>query len=274
MSDKISKTFCILPWIHLSTRPNGHMRVCCTANASSAGKTNDKKYGGEIGILKEDDGYPSNLGHHDILTSWNSSYMRTIRRMMLDGQIPPPCSKCFVEEDAGHRSKRNWETAYWSERIDVEKLINDTEEDGSVPPEICYMDLRMGTKCNLKCIMCSPHDSSLWESDWNKLYPMIKNHSLKELCGWSPGSGGGGSYEWHEDNPKFWNQLYEQIPHMKQLYFAGGEALIIDAHYELLQKIADEGYGDKIELRYNSNGIYMPQKLFDLWDKFFITSMI
>ncbi|MCJ8275436.1 MAG: hypothetical protein MJK18_01235 [Bdellovibrionales bacterium] len=40
--EKISPTFCILPWIHMSTRPNGHMRVCCTANASSAGATNDK----------------------------------------------------------------------------------------------------------------------------------------------------------------------------------------------------------------------------------------
>ena len=30
-----TKTFCALPWMHLSTRPNGHMRVCCTANASA-----------------------------------------------------------------------------------------------------------------------------------------------------------------------------------------------------------------------------------------------
>jgi len=44
---------------------NGHMKVCCTANASSAGASNNKKYGGEIGILKEDDGHPSNLGIHD-----------------------------------------------------------------------------------------------------------------------------------------------------------------------------------------------------------------
>ena len=35
--EDISSTFCMLPWIHLSTRPNGHMRLCCTSNASSAG---------------------------------------------------------------------------------------------------------------------------------------------------------------------------------------------------------------------------------------------
>ena len=25
-----SDTFCLLPWVHLSTRPDGSMRVCCT----------------------------------------------------------------------------------------------------------------------------------------------------------------------------------------------------------------------------------------------------
>lgn len=265
----ISKTFCILPWIHFSTRPNGHVRVCCTANASSAGKTNDKKYGGEIGILKEDDGQPSNLGIHDMNQSWNNKYMRTTRLMMLNGEKPPQCSKCFVEELSGHISKRMWETQYWSRRLDVNQLINETNDDGSIPEIIRYIDLRLGTKCNLKCIMCSPHDSSLWMSDWNKLYPKIKNDSLKQLCGWSKGSGGRGSYEWYKNNPSFWEQLYNQIPNLKQLYFAGGEALIMNEHYNLLQKIVDDGYADKVELRYNSNGTYLPDRLFDLWDKFY-----
>ena len=50
-----TKSFCLL-WVHLSTRPNGHMRVCCTANASSVGPTNDKEHGGEVGVLKQADG--------------------------------------------------------------------------------------------------------------------------------------------------------------------------------------------------------------------------
>ena len=49
-----SDTFCVLPWIHLSTRPDGAMRVCCTANASSVGVTNDKEYGGQVGVLRTD----------------------------------------------------------------------------------------------------------------------------------------------------------------------------------------------------------------------------
>ena len=58
-----SDTFCILPWIHLSTRPDGSMRVCCTANASSVGATNDKEHGGRVGIVKTEDGKPANLNN-------------------------------------------------------------------------------------------------------------------------------------------------------------------------------------------------------------------
>lgn len=98
---KISPTFCALPWIHLSTRPNGHMRVCCTANASSAAATNDKVHGGEVGILKNDNGKPANLNHTALLDGWNNSYMRDIRSKMLEGKIPASCTKCFKRNRRG-----------------------------------------------------------------------------------------------------------------------------------------------------------------------------
>ena len=108
---KVSDTFCILPWVHLSTRPDGSMRVCCTANASSVGATNDKEHGGQVGILKTDDGKPNNLNVSDFETAWNSKYMKNVRKQMLAGEKPPSCLKCYKEEAAGHNSKRMWETA-------------------------------------------------------------------------------------------------------------------------------------------------------------------
>lgn len=117
--------------------------------------------------------------------------------------------------------------------------------------------------------MCSPHDSSLWVKDWLDVYPTIENKDLKQTMGWdNKGKMHGANYNWHKDNPKFWDQLYEQIPHMYQLYFAGGESTIIEEHYTLLEEVIRRGYAHKIELRYNSNGLEMPQRLFDLWNKF------
>ena len=167
-----SDTFCILPWIHLSTRPDGSMRVCCTANASAVGATNDKVHGGRVGIVKTEDGKPANLNNSDLSSAWNNSYMRSVRQMMLKGDKPASCLKCYKEEDAGHRSKRQWETDYWMrDGIDVDELVAETYEDGSTDSKLRYIDIRMGTKCQLGCVMCSPHDSSGWVKDWNKLYP-------------------------------------------------------------------------------------------------------
>jgi MoaA/NifB/PqqE/SkfB family radical SAM enzyme len=262
-------TFCALPWIHLSTRPNGHMRVCCTANASSVGATNDKIHGGEVGILKNDDGKPANFNHTSLSEAWNNSYMRNIRKDMLNDRIPPSCVKCFKEESSGHRSKRQWETEFWNNRIDIQGLVNETKEDGSIPQKVYYIDLRLGTKCNLKCAMCSPHDSSLWVDDWNKLHPQIENETLKESMQWdNKGQVDGATYNWHINNEKFWDELYLQIPHIKQLYFAGGEATIIEHHYLLLEKCIEMGHANKIQLRYNSNGVELPDRLFRLWKEF------
>jgi len=264
-----SETFCILPWVHLSTRPDGSMRVCCTANASSVGPTNDKKHGGMVGILKTDEGKPANLNVSDFQSSWNSTYMRNVRRQMLNGEQPPSCIKCYKEEAAGHNSKRMWETAYWADRTDLEKLIADTSEDGAVPPQLNYIDLRFGTKCQLACVMCSPHDSSGWIKDWQTIHPKIQNPTLKQTTLWAnKGSTNGSSYNWHKNNPIFWKQFYEQIPNMQQLYFAGGESLIIEEHYEILEECIRQGHAKNLELRYNSNGVEWRDDLFDLWKQF------
>lgn len=264
-----SNTFCILPWVHLSTRPDGSMRVCCTANASSVGATNDKEHGGQVGILKDNEGRPNNLNVTDFLTAWNSDYMKNVRKQMLNGEKPPSCLKCYKEEEAGHRSKRMWETHYWSQRVDLDKILQETNEDGSVPPNLTYIDLRFGTKCQLACVMCSPHDSSGWIKDWKKIFPAVKNESLKEIMQWdNKGSTNGSSYNWHKQNPMFWNQFYEQMKNMQQVYFAGGESLIIEEHYEILEEAIRQGIAKNLELRYNSNAVEWREDLFDLWKEF------
>ena len=72
MSD-ISPTFCALPWLHLSSRPDGKMRTCCTSNASSVQDpdSNKKVGGGEVGVVKNDDGVPANFNHTSLEEAWN-----------------------------------------------------------------------------------------------------------------------------------------------------------------------------------------------------------
>jgi hypothetical protein len=233
------------------------------------GPTNDKEYGGQVGVLKDEEGRPANLNVNDLDSSWNNAYMRNVRRQMMNGEQPPSCLKCYKEEAAGHRSKRQWETDYWMQRVNLQELLDETTEDGSVPPKLQYIDLRFGTKCQLACVMCSPHDSSGWIKDWQAVFPKLQNKNLKEVWQWdNKGSNNGSSYNWHKNNPTFWQQFYEQIPHMKQLYFAGGESLIIEEHYEILEECIRQGYAKDLELRYNSNGVEWREDLFDLWKEF------
>tara|TARA_E500000178_G_scaffold333596_1_gene368735 strand:+ start:125 stop:1420 length:1296 start_codon:yes stop_codon:yes gene_type:complete len=254
----MGKTFCPLPWIHLATRPNGDVRVCCTANASGAGKTDDK----EVGLVKQD-GINMNLRDHTIEEVWNSEQMRNTRLQMLNDEIPSSCKKCFEEEAKGIKSKRNWETEVWNERIDVQEIVDQTQEDGTLPVNIPYFDLRLGNLCNLKCIMCSPHDSSKWVKDWKLQYPKYELIDLKQDQGWDPSF----DYVWYKKS-SFLDSVKNQAHHIKELYFAGGEPLLIPEHYAILQFMIDEGYAKDCILRYNSNATDISQRLLDMWEYF------
>mgnify|MGYP000476118932 FL=1 len=254
----MSKTFCPLPWIHLATRPNGDVRVCCTANASGAGKTDNK----EVGLVKQD-GVNMNLRDHTIEEVWNSEQMRNTRLQMLNGEVPSSCRKCFEEESKGIKSKRNWETEVWNERIDVQEIVDQTHDDGTLPVNIPYFDLRLGNLCNLKCIMCSPHDSSKWVKDWKLQYPKYELIDLKQDQGWDPSF----DYVWYKKS-SFLDSVKNQAHHIKELYFAGGEPLLIPEHYAILQFMIDEGYAKDCILRYNSNATDISQRLLDMWEYF------
>lgn len=254
-----SATFCVLPWIHFATRPNGDMRLCCSANASGAGIDH------EVGLVKMENGKPANFGRETPMQAWNNEYMRSVRTTMLRGEIPTSCTKCFEEESKGVASKRVWETTTWNEDgVDIPELIRQTKEDGTVPEKLVYLDLRLGHTCNIKCVMCSPHDSSKWVADHKKLIPILKDSNVLQQMQWDRKEF---NNFWHEKDT-FWEEMYRQIPNLKQVYFAGGEPLMIREHKLFIEEIIRQGYQDKILLRYNSNGLLVDKELISLWSKF------
>lgn len=256
-----SPSFCVLPWIHLATRPNGDMRICCVANASGA---NTGDYG--VGLVKKEDGTPANFGRDLPTDAFNNEYMKSVRKTMLAGEVPESCLKCYEEEQQGISSKRIWETGTWhlQEQIDIQELIRETAEDGYVPHKLQYLDLRLGHTCNLKCIMCSPHDSSQWVPEHKKVYPIFQSSLIKKQMEWHPQDF---NNYWHE-NPKFWEQIYDQIPNIKQLYFAGGEPLVIKEHRMFLEEIISRGFAAKISLRYNTNLLKLDDSIIEIWKNF------
>lgn len=255
-----SHSFCVIPWIHMATRPNGDARLCCVTNASGAA-TGDH----EVGLVKKENGRPANFGVDTPLSAWNNEYMRDVRKTMLEGKIPASCAKCFEEESNGVASKRIWEAYDWMNNgLDIPKLIVDTKEDGTVPEVIRYFDLRLGHTCNLKCVMCSPHDSSRWVQDYDQMIKKTKSEIVLKQINWDKGQF---NNYWYE-KPEFWDDIFAQIPYIEQIYFAGGEPLMIKEHRRFLEEIVRRGYNQQITLRYNSNGILLDESMIDLWSKF------
>jgi MoaA/NifB/PqqE/SkfB family radical SAM enzyme len=255
----MTNTFCPLPWIHLATRPNGDVRLCCTANASGASAVDEKQAG-----LAMQDGDIMNLRDYTIDEVWNSKFMRDTRLQMLQQEIPTSCTKCFEEERKGIVSKRQWETVIWKERLDLDNIISKTRPDGSLPVDIPYFDLRLGNLCQLKCIMCSPHDSSSWIKDWKIQYPKYKTFELQQDQQWDIRNR---DYTWYQKG-SFLDTMKGQANNIKELYFAGGEPLLIPEHYSILEFMVNSGAAKNCILRYNSNGLELPDKLFSLWENF------
>lgn len=255
-----SHSFCALPWIHMATRPNGDMRLCCVTNASGAA-TGDH----EVGLVKKENGSPANFGKDTPLSAWNNEYMQSVRKTFLEGGIPASCTKCFEEETNGVVSKRLWEMYEWNrDGLDFQQLIDDTDENGVVPEVIRYFDFRLGHTCNLQCVMCSPHDSSRWVKDNPKLISKTKSQIVIKQIEWDASKF---DNYWYE-KPEFWEQVFDQIPNITQLYFAGGEPLMIKEHKRLLLEIIERGYSKNISLRYNSNGLFVSDEMIEIWTHF------
>ena len=74
-------------------------------------------------------------------------------------------------------------------------------------------------------------------------------------------------YTWYKKG-SFIESMKSQAQHIRELYFAGGEPLMIPEHYNILQFMVDEGHAQNCCIRYNSNGTDIPEKLLELWKHF------
>jgi organic radical activating enzyme len=121
--------------------------------------------------------------------------------------------------------------------------------------EIHYWDVRFSNICNLKCRSCGSIFSSRWYDDDVKLWG-------KEL---RPRVQFAGRHE--ED---VWEQMQEHIPNLDQIYFAGGEPLIMEEHNRILKLLIAKG-NTKVRLIYNTNLTelkYKKENVIELWKHF------
>lgn len=261
----MSNSYCPLPWIGVSTRSTGDLRVCCQSDSSKP-----------KGSILKDDGQNFNISTDGLKTFRNSKILKEVRKTILLGNSPDMCSRCVKEEAAGFNSNRIYMNENWNTEFSFNDAIANTSDDGSIDENIVpikYADLRLGNLCNLKCRMCGPTDSSSWYDDYLKIsnsnvitdnsgnmIKIITNSDKKAKLEID-------IYNWHE-NPEFWKNLENHISELKHIFIIGGEPLLIDNHYTFLEKCISSGYADKIYIEIMSNITNIPNKAWKLWEHF------
>ena len=242
-----SKTFCVLPWTHTATLPDGNVQLCCVS-------------GGGSGV---------NLNEQTLADYWNSAYVKDARRRMLSGQKVEACRHCYREEAHGCRSHRIAENEVWIKEFGeqaIRELVSKTTVDGTLDATPQYVDLRLGNTCNLQCVMCQPRESSRWLQAAKRLSELYQNEELKAE-GKLQLTIDASRFEWYR-NVEFWNNLKILLPDIKQIILAGGEPFLIQEQFAFVKSCCELGEANHIRLRYHTNGTVFPEDMAGYWEQF------
>ena len=180
---------------------------------------------------------------------WQGDAMQLLRNDMLTEQPNPACARCYEQEATGFFSGRRSANKHHGHQID--KLVDN-------PFEMTYWDIRFSNLCNLSCRSCGHIFSSSWYQDQAALAGTewrINNEPLN-FAG--------------RTQTDIWEQLLPHFDHVEQIYFAGGEPLMMDEHYRILDELERRGRFD-VRLIYNTNFTQTRLKdrsVFDYWSRF------
>ena len=236
-----NEKFCVLPWISLETSPIGTVRPCCLAEEE----------------LRDDAGEKFNLMTAQFSNIQNSHGMRTLRQEFLDGKQPETCRKCWREERSGRTSKR-------MHTIDrLKHMLPDQAWTADAKP-LMFLDLKLGNICNLKCRICGSWSSSQFATEELAHMDLAPGQSKKDTFHYQMLRQGA----WPKENPVFWRELAGVADQIRYLEFTGGEPFLIAEHFDLLQRLVDQGLAHKIEIHYNTNGTQWPEAAEAVWQHF------
>ncbi len=188
---------------------------------------------------------------------WNSGPQRKLRTDMLSETPNAACGRCYEQEKSGFFSGRQSANKHHGHHID---RVNNTHEDGHFDQfELTYWDVRFSNLCNLKCRSCGHVFSSQWYQDQAKL---TLDQSWKEKNSVLNYAG--------RTETDMWEQLEPHLDYVEQIYFAGGEPLLMEEHYRILDELVKRKKFD-VRLTYNTNFTHTDLKgksVFEYWKQF------
>ena len=255
MTDKVGPYFCTAPWTHTYVSPQGERRLCC---ASREDASFQKQYI-DSGDKNNAEFAPVSLKEH-----WNSEYMKDIRKRILAGEKISQCDVCNNQILNLHTYKNYFTNNLFPHKVD--EIIASTREDGYTTMQPISYDYRISNLCNFKCRMCGEQLSSSWETE--KIKHNVVNYEREK---------------WMQPDTRkkiatfqkevLETELQEAVDKgiVEELYWVGGEPLMYDIHWRIMQQLVDEGKSQDVVVRYNTNlsrTHYKDYKLYEMLDNF------
>jgi radical SAM protein with 4Fe4S-binding SPASM domain len=185
-----------------------------------------------------------NINKSSLSEIYQSDKSKEIKGKMLNGEVVKQCSSCINNE------KLNIESYRQRFNRDHSKCVEYVEEDIT---KFHLWDVRITNLCNFKCRMCYHGFSSSWFNDAVSMNLTQSDRAIITL----------------DDTNDFLSQLTEHYEHVEEIYFAGGEPLISEHHYQILDEIIKRN--KQVYLRYSTNLSKMTFKdkhIFDYWSHF------
>lgn len=196
--------FCVMPWVHIHTYPDGQAALCCNWDQQIA-----------VGNVQED----------TIDKIVNSAVYKRVRLQMLNNQPVDGCHRCKKAENPTDNPRTSYRqrTNQFFEKIDptiVQTLKDSTYPDGGlkIPFHQRTMNIRYSNLCNYACRSCGPVHSSMWAQE-NGESKFV--HKIVEIL------------------PDFTEQIWKDLPYVEYISFAGGESLLIDEHWQVMDRLIE-----------------------------------
>ena len=243
------KYFCAAPWTHTYVSPQGERRLCCASREEASFQKQYIDSGTAEGKFE-----PVSLEEH-----WNSDYMKDIRKRMLNGEKLSQCDVCNDQILNLHTYRKYFTETLFPHKVD--DLVANTREDGHYDPMPISYDYRISNLCNFKCRMCGEQLSSSWETE-KKKYDLI---DVKQEPWLEPNT--------RKSISKFQVEVLEEELQravdnktIEEIYWVGGEPLMFERHWTIMQQLVDNGHAKNVTVRYNTNLSRVKYKDYNLWD--------
>lgn len=172
-----------------------------------------------------------NLSENSIEEIRNSEEFNNIRKSFLNGEKLDRCKECWNHEKHGYHSYRQSNNQDYIDQLPEEIFYDE-------PLELTYLDYRPSNICNLACKICSPRFSSKLIDPWLQVGDIKLEESLKLTK--------------LNSTRIDVNTVKKDFSNISFIYFAGGEPLIADDHWDLLEFFSNKS-PENIRIKYNTN---------------------